>query len=294
MRLPRHTMIRTLRCAAFICLALVACKKGDAVPAYIVVPAVTLTATAEEGGATSRITDVWISVNDRSLGVWELPAKVPVLASGQNTLSITPAIKRNGSFDDRLRYPFYTTWNGPVELLPEQTTEVDPVVTYEEAANFWVESFDEAGSDFAVSEDSDTTLLLYTAVEHPEITLDGTSCSGFVLEPERDRISLYTDQGFAGASGPSFVELDYSTDVDLTLGVTYIQDGVSRAAPWAVLVPTTSIGGLRWNKVYIEVSSFIGEGSIMDREFYITAALPSGQGSAHVYLDNIKLVRRDP
>ncbi|MBL7938570.1 MAG: hypothetical protein JNL43_04345 [Flavobacteriales bacterium] len=287
-------MIRTLRFAAFSCLVLPACKKGDAIPAYIVIPAVTLSATPEEGGATSRITDVWVSVNDRSMGVWELPAKVPVLASGGNSLSITPAIKRNGSFDDRLRYPFYTTWNGTVELVPEQTIEVDPVVFYEEAANFWVESFDEAGSDFNVSEDSDTTLLLYTAAEHPEITLDGTSCSGFVLEPDRDRISIYTDQGFAGASGPSFVEMDYSTDIDLTLGVTYLEDGVSRATPWAVLVPTTGVGGLRWNKIYIEVSSFIGEGSISDRDLYITAALPGGQASAHVYLDNIKLVRRDP
>ncbi len=287
-------MIRTLRCAAFICLALSACKKGDAVPAYIVVASVTVTATEEEGGSTSKITDVWVSLNDRSMGVWEVPAKIPVLASGQNTIRITPAIKRNGSFDDRLQYPFYTTWTGTVELAPEQSLELSPVVAYEEAANFWVESFDEAGSDFAVSEDSDTTLLLYTPIEHPEITLDGTSCSGFVLEPERDRISLYTDQGFAGASGPSFIELDYSTDIDLTLGVTYIQDGVYRATPWAVLVPTTGVGGLQWNKAYIEVSSFIGEGSISDRELYFTAALPSGQSSAHVYLDNIKLVRRDP
>ena len=88
--------------------------------------------------------------------------------------------------------------------------------------------------------------------------------------------------------------MDYSTDIDLTLGVTYVQDGVYRAAPWAVVVPTTGVGGLRWNKVYIEVSSFINEGSISDRELYITAALPSGQSGAHVYLDNIKLVRRDP
>jgi len=287
-------MIRTLLVTVTICIALSACKKGDSVPSYIVIPEVTLAATSEEGGSTSKITDVWVSVNDRSMGVWEVPAKVPILASGPNTISVTPAIKRNGSFDDRLRYPFYTTWNGTVDLVPEASIELVPVVAYEEAANFWVESFDEAVSDFAVSEDSDTTLLLYTAVEHPEITLDGTSCSGFVLEPARDRISLYTDQGFAGAAGPSFVELDYSTDIDLTLGVTFIQDGVSRATPWAVLVPTTSVGGLRWNKAYIEVSSFIGEGSISDRELYFTAALPSGQSSAHVYLDNIKLVRRDP
>ncbi len=29
------------------------------------------------------------------------------------------------------------------------------------------------------------------------------------------------------------------------------------------------------------------------RDIYITASLPSGQASAHVYLDNVKLVRSD-
>lgn len=269
-----------------------ACKKSEDVPTYIDIPAVTLSATDLQGGNTSKITDVWVSVNDRSMGSWELPARVPVLGDGERTISVTAAIKRNGAYDDRLRYPYYTTWRGPVELVPGTSRTVAPVVTYEPVASFWLERFNDAGTLFTVSESSDTTLLVYTAAEHPEVVLDGTSCGGFVLETGRERMSLFTEQDFAPTVGASFVELDYSTDVNLTIGLVYVRDGLERSEPWVVLVPTVPEGGLRWNKVYIDLSEFFNTAGITGRDIYISAQLPAGQSTAHVYMDNVKLVQR--
>ena len=287
-------MIRPLCAATSFIVFLAACKKGDQVPAYVAVSSVSLNASAEEGSNSSKITDVWVSVNDRSLGSWELPARVPVLGTGSATITITPAIKRNGSYDDRLRYPFYTTSSTTVDLVPEGTVDLEPVVSYAEGANFWVEGFEDAGSDFAVSTDSDTTLLLYTEATDPGIVEHGNSCGGFVLDPDHERISLYTNEDFLPSNGPAFIELDYSTDINLTVGITYLEGGVTRSEPWLVLVPTAINGGLDWNKAYIDISSFMGTAGISQRDIYITASLPSGQASAHVYLDNVKLVRSDP
>lgn len=284
-------MTATFRFLA-ITLLLTACRKSDDVPTYVDIAAVEVSATDLQGGSTSKITDVWVSVNDRSMGSWELPARIPVLGEGPHTLSVTAAIKRNGSYDDRLRYPYYTTWNAPVDLVPGETRTVSPVVTYEPVATFWLERFNDAGNLFSVSENSDTTLLLYTAAEHPLIVLDGTSCAGFALETGRERMSIFTEEDFTPSFGAVFLELDYSTDINLTIGLNYIRDGLARSEPWVVLVPTTAEGGLRWNKVYIDLSEFFNTAGITGRDFYLTAQLPSGQSTAQVYLDNVKLVRR--
>lgn len=268
------------------------CRKSDAVPAYLAIPAVRLSASPAEGGSTSKITDVWVSVNDKDLGVWELPARVPVIGEGSHRVRIAPGVKVNGAFDDRVQYPYYTAWTGTVDLGREGSSTTDPVVTYQ-GAEIWSERFDDVGSLLNTSEGSDTTLLFYTPEANPSIVRDGTICGGFVLDGDRQHMQLYTDQDFYPTSGPAYLELDYSTDVALVIGYTYVMSGTTRLEPLLVLVPTTSEGGLSWNKVYVDVTTFFNVGGVSNRDFYIQADLPSGQSSAHVYLDNVKLVRAD-
>lgn len=286
-------MTLTIRFAIGLTFLFSACRKGEAVPAYLEIPAVEVSATIEQGRGTSRITDAWVSVNDRSMGVWELPARIPVLVSGNATVTVAPGVKRNGTFDDRVRYPYYTAFNEEVDLTQEGTTVVLPTVRYESALNFWWEGFDEPGNRFNVSENSDTTLLLFTPANDPTIVLDETSCGGFVLETGRERMSIFTDASFSGAFGPVYLELDYSTDVNLTVGLIYQQNGVDRSEPFIVLIPTTTEGGVRWNKVYLDLTTFFNTSGLTQRDLYIATQLPTGRASAHVYLDNFKLVRRD-
>ncbi|MFZ1693591.1 MAG: hypothetical protein WAT74_10370, partial [Flavobacteriales bacterium] len=118
-----------------------ACKKGDKVPAYVDVAPMTMSTTWTQGGATCKVTDAWITVNERLLGVWELPARVPILAEGPNVIGVVPAIKRNGTFDDRLRYPFYKPFNATVDLLREGTATVSPTTSYTDETLVWQEGF---------------------------------------------------------------------------------------------------------------------------------------------------------
>jgi hypothetical protein len=272
-----------------VCLFL-ACRKGDAVPAYLVIPEVKLSATDAEGGSTSKITDIWVSVNDKDLGVWELPARIPVLAEGTNVIRIAAGVKKNGAFDDRSQYPYFGAWQGGLTLVREQSVNVDATVHYN-GARIWAERFDDAGTSLNRSADSDTTLILYNPVEYPGLSRNGSICGGFVLEPDRDHIQLYTDQNFDAAYGPVFIELDYSTDVNLTIGYIYLQNGSTVFEPWLVLTPTTGQGGVSWNKVYIDATTMFNTSGISNRDLYLQADLPAGQSSAHVYLDDLKLVR---
>jgi len=275
-------------------MAIASCTKNDKVPAYVEIQAVTVDAAAEQGGNTGKITDVWVEVNEELLGMWELPAQVPVLAEGPNRITVTAGIKRNGMYDDRLRYPFYARWDATVDLARTTTTRVAPVVRYIAAANFWVESFDDTGTRLVSSAGSDTTLLRFTPADHPGIVLDNSPCGGFALDRDHRRVRLQTEENFQVTGGPVFLEFDYSTDILLTMGVLYTVGGTSRAEPYVYITPTQGQGGgVVWNKMYIDLSPLFNQ-ALSRRDFYFEATLADSRERANAYFDNIKLVRANP
>ncbi|MBX2973242.1 MAG: hypothetical protein KF797_09075 [Flavobacteriales bacterium] len=282
-------MIRILGPIAIL-LSMTGCRKTDNVPTYIDIPAVSVVATEQEGGSTSKITDVWVTIDERSVGVWELPARVPVIGDGPHSIGVTAGVKRNGAFDDRLRYPYYTIWRGTVQLAPASSAAVEPAVRYE-ASTIWSERFNLAGSQLLTSDRSDTALILISPTARPEAVLDGTQIGGFVLDSEHPLVALETDENFPTVFGPAYLELDYSTDIDLTIGLTYRADGITRYEPWVILVPTAPVGGIRWNKVYVDLSEYFNRTGISARDIYIGAQLSGGRISAAGYLDNLKIVR---
>lgn len=285
-------MIRALRSASLVSLCLVACKKGDKVPAYVTIPEVKLTTNVDEQGSnTIRATDAWVYANDELLGCWELPARIPVLQEGDVTIQVTPGVKRNGTFDDRLMYPFYAPWTGTAQLVPTGGITVDPVVQYTPNATFWVESFLGSGHNLLTSANSDTVLLVQEAQEAPDLALDDTPFGGFVLEPGRSYIQVYTDQDFAATGGPTFLEMDYRCNMQFTVGLLYTSNGVAQSQDYVTIEPTTQHGGTSaWKKIYIDLSTPFNS-AISQRDIYISGTLPSGYAQGHVYFDNIKLVR---
>jgi len=286
--------ISTHRHWLFLLLALGGCAKGDNVPSYLEIPAVTVSTTPLQGAPTSRITDVWVSVNDELLGVWEVPARIPVLYEGPVEVRVEAAIKRNGMFDDRLRYPFFNSSTTQTTLTRLTTTTLNPVVTYSGQADFWIEAFEEPGTLLNVTPASDTTLLRFTPTEYPDLVLNNSPCGGFVLDQEHRYIRLYTDEDLEVFGGPVFLELDYRTDIQFTIGVLYVFNGAPNVEPFVYVAPTVRPdGSTYWNKIYIDLSPVFNTG-ISQRDIYIEGNLPDGSSSARVLLDDLKLVRSLP
>jgi hypothetical protein len=286
-------MFSALRKAPLVLLLLAGCSKSETVPAYLEIPSVVLITTPEQGVATSKVTDVWVSVNDRLVGVWELPARIPVIGEGSNRITVVPAIKRNGMYDDRLRYPFFASWSGSVELSEQSTVSIAPTTSYFSTTDIWIESFDDIGMLVETSDPADT-LIRFTVEEHPTLVRDDTPCGGARLTSSNPSVRIQTDQDFLGASGPVFLELDFSTDVQLVVGVRYNNAGFDAVEPVVVLTPTTPNGNSPiWNKVYIDLSALFNTGAVNERDIYIEGALSSGMSSGLFLVDNIKLVRSE-
>jgi len=269
-----------------------ACSKGDKVPAFVEIGEVAMSTTSGQGGATSKVTDAWVTLNEKLLGVWELPARIPVLAEGPNVIGLVPAIKRNGTFDDRLRYPFYTPYSTTVNLVREGTAAVNPVTSYTDETLVWQEGFEDPFSQFAITANSDTQLLRFTPITNPELLyLENGPCAGFRLDASHRYVRIECDEDFLSYGGPAFLELDHRSDLLITVGVKYFADGLERYEPFVYLPPTyRSDGTMPWNKVYLDLSAFFNS-AVAERDVYIEATLPDSRSSAEIYLDNIKLLR---
>lgn len=283
-------MNRTLGPLLLAAFLIGGCTKGDKVPGYLSVPSFDLTTSGLQGSNTQNITDAWVYANDEFMGLWELPARIPLLMQGNVTIRIDPGIKRNGFFDDRIRYPFYTSWTGTSEISPTNTSIVEPVSTYTGQATFWIESFEDAGFSFFVADSLDQ-LIRYSATEYPDLAVDGTSFGGFELDPSNTTIALYTDEDFAPSGGATFLEIDYRSNIDLEVWMLYVLDGTPRSSFLLGIARSDREGtGMIWKKIYIDLSQAFNA-TISQRDIYIKATLPSDQASGTVYLDNIKLVR---
>lgn len=292
---PCHRMREHYAFILSLTCFLAACEKIDNVPSFVEIDNASLATSIGQGGATIKVTDAWVTLDEQLIGVWELPARIPVLAAGAHTLGLELAVKRNGTFDDRVRYPFYKPWQQSVDLLREGTLGLNPVTSYVDDANIWFEGFEDPFSLFANSATSDTQLIRFTPATDPDLLyLEDGPCAGFRLDSDHPFARVHTDVDFESFGGPCFLEIDHRGDLQITVGVQYFADGLERTEPYIYLPAThRSDGSMPWSKVYVDLSGFFNS-PVSERDLFIEAVLPGGNASAQVYFDNIKLLRIQP
>jgi len=292
---PSQRMRSHYAVTLFTYLILAACTKGDKVPAFVEIQSVSLATTVGQGGSTVKVTDAWVTVDEKLLGVWEIPSRIPVLAEGTHTIGLEPAVKRNGTFDDRVRYPFFKPWSQTLELQREGSVTLNAVTGYVDVANIWSEGFDDTFSLFTAAASSDTGLIRFTPATNPELLfLENSPCAGFRLDATHRFARVNSDMDFQNFGGPCFLEIDHRGNLQITVGLLYVADGVPRSEPYIYLPAThRSDGTMPWSKVYIDLSGFFNS-PVSQRDIYIEAELPENGSSAEVYFDNVKLLRIQP
>ena len=117
----------------FLILIMSSCEKfsGDqTVPAYLSIDSIYLTTNYYSQGTTSqRITDAWVTVDNVFIGAFELPAKFPVLKTGNHKVKIWPGIKKNGISATRISYEYYNPIETELKFAADSTTRIGTVKT---------------------------------------------------------------------------------------------------------------------------------------------------------------------
>ena len=289
MRYPhRNTMTRTLLLVGLFVVLFTACKKDGAIPSYVWVETPTV-ADAVGQGVSSKITDLWVYVNDEPVGVWEPGKHIPMIAAGTNNVKLIAGVRKNGLTDSRIQYPFYATWQQQVDLVPERTVTITPQFRYYDNVDMWLADFN-TGLRFDTLNCTATMVLVDS-----DSTLVGQGLRNGRINLDTEH-SIYrgvsSGDPFINTGNVAFLEIDYRSNIALLIGVRYTLSGVQREVAYLYAVPTKKADGtMPWNKLYVDLAEPWSTPGAMDKRFYIKAQLEDGATSGIVEVDNIKVVR---
>lgn len=251
----------------------------EQIPAYVEIPEFTVNEDF------SSITDAWVYIDEYLVGIYDLPARFPVLYSGQHEITVRPGIKVNGIAVTRGNYPFYEPYKTNETLITGECITIHPQTQYKENLNFvWNETFESV----AVSlEPSDTTSIGF---EKSDTVSDAPTSKVAVVELHPDttfRIQTVTQFDLLD-DRDVYLEISYKTDYyfELAWQVENQINGIIYTNKLYQFNPT-----MEWQHVYIYLTNFIKDYNPAYNKFRFMLGSTNIDNETHyIYIDNIKLI----
>ena len=264
-----------------------ACNKNlPGIPAYVKVDEAQLSVSAGQGSASSNINAVWLSSGSTDFGIYEIPnisdttmCVAPVLLSGNHMFLLQAVIKQNGIAATRAVYPFYLPDTAWLDLAELDTAEINPVFKYKPSTVFAMNEDFETGNAFGDM----------TRCTNAGEVFEGSGCGKISLNNTTD--SVIESKMIAGIGIPvtanTYLELNYRNPGQ---GFKLNFEAVNGSDIIRSEIITITARDY-WNKIYIDLSSAIGQLSGTETyKFYLTASLTDGMSSSNIYIDNFKVV----
>ncbi len=279
-------LFRLLGVSAFFISSCEIINPSEEIPSYIRIEKIDVTTNKPlEGSNSASITDAWVYVNDQIIGGFELPATIPVLASGDVNLKVKAGIKNSGAVALRRDYPFYAQYeNTSFKLVPGTKSEANPTVTYYSNLSFsFIEEFE--GSAFKFLPNSASVGL--SATSNPDEAFEGTSGKVNLLN-ETDIFYSTTINNYVLPKGGAnvYLEMDYKTTGNIEVRIIANYSGSEKESSIIILYADT-----KWKKIYIDLGpSISSEVNAQSFKIVLMAYNMTDQTSSVSYFDNVKLI----
>ncbi|MCX6256590.1 MAG: hypothetical protein NTW49_01600 [Bacteroidia bacterium] len=254
----------------------------EEIPSYLKIDTIRLTTNPSQGKNTSSITDVWVYIDGSIVGVYEMPATFPVLATGRHHVTLYPGIKKNGIAATRIIYPFYTWFDKDTTLAEKGIMTINPTVRYNDSTKFsWIEDFEDAGLTI------DTT---YRSQVPIRIIHDGNNNqAGYAYLDSSQTLFECRSNGsyvFPLSSSPVFLEMDYKNTIVVTVGLFITKATTIFQQPVIYLNPTST-----WKKICIDLTYYTQTTTdAINYSIFFGMLKTDTLTTASLTLDNIKLV----
>jgi len=265
------------------------CSENEAdAPATFRVDSVSVQTEPNQGTTSHNIKDLWMFLEGEDLGVFPIPAEIPVIPPDGSTngiLQFSPGVRNNGINSAPIIYPFYESFILDKDISKGNIEDVDLVFEYGNAVKFALVADFETGNDFGYDADEDGVIeIIASSVE----AFEGTKSGMISLNADTDFVevgSTVTFDMLPSNGSPIFMEMDYKTDVDLNVGLIGFFGTTPIKNYNLVLNPTEE-----WNKVYVDFTFDIQDSQLDSYKILLGAAIEEGGDPANVFFDNIKLV----
>jgi hypothetical protein len=267
------------------------CATQAEVPTYISIDTIQVaTDYSLQGSKSSKVADAWIYVDNKLMGVFELPCKMPYLEdgaknglpSGQHVVKIGAGIKPNGISATRIQYPYYDFFLDTITVLEGQELYLKPEVRYSSFAKFaFIEDFESAGFNLVAHTGSSPIVLSNEAFE-------GSKSSLITLDNTHSKMDVVSSNSLDLSAAKSvFLELDYKTDVEFKVG---LEGSYFVGAPQRLVSLTINPTNGKWNKIYVNLVDGINQLQANSYYLFFTADKSSTASTQTILFDNIKVV----
>jgi len=265
------------------------CAENEAdAPAMFNVNSVSVETQDFQGSTSHNIKDLWMFLDGVDLGVFQLPANIPVIDEenvSTGILQFSPGVRNNGINKSPIIYPFYDSFILEKDITKGNVEEIDLVFNYGSAVKFALVSDFESGNDFGYDADEDGNLGI---VASSTDVFEGSKSGLIALDEDNLFTEIGTSLSFENLpsnGSPVFMELDYKNDVDLNVGLIGFLGNTPIKNYNLVLNPSEE-----WNKVYVDFSFVIQESQLDSYKILLGAGIDAGGEPANVFIDNVKLV----
>lgn len=265
--------------------------KSEQRPAFLKIDNIEFnTNYSQQGSNSSKISDAWVYIDNKLIGIFDLPTTVPITKIGNREIKIISGIKKNGISVDRKKYPFYTEYIIHKNLKADSTYKIEPKVTYKENLYIWVEDFEDPSFKLSPYK-SDTTMKRITT---PANELFEGGAGIIALNSNQYQCEMRTNEpNFnnmpTNLSTPAYLELDYSCNNKVEVGIL-ARNSANEIYERSPLITLNSTNN-KWNKTYLylpDASNFFSGSK--EFEVYFKVVNSNAYNDIKVYLDNIKVI----
>jgi hypothetical protein len=230
------------------------------------------------------INNVWVYYNNNLIGEFDLPATVPIIASGRGNLEVSPGVLENGQNSLVLVYPFYALDTSSFTAQPGKVINYTPKTTYFSNIRTNVLSNFESGIYFVRSAGSQAM----TVVTSDSLVFEGHGAGAVYLNAVGDSsVDSSVNTFTIPANSQAYIEFNYKSSVPFYIGLQANLGTVTSSAPYYLIGINPSN---QWGKFYLNVSDFATQYKGTSYNLYIKAVLADGQASGRLLIDNIQLI----
>lgn len=279
----------------FGALLLSSCVKNNPEPVWLSLDKWTLEANSTQvddaGQLTQNLSEVWVYVDNKIIGVFELPCKIPILVSGNVNIQLYPAVRNNGIAATKKIYPFVEPIEIQMDLTAGETYAIPMVTRYYSNVKFWIEDFESPSQVKLETDDISTTQL--TLDDDPAIALPGGGSYGQIHFTSSDSlwVAYTTENQVLPQSGAEvYLEIDYRNSNSLLTGVLGISSSDIKQNP-NIALNAQDPSSMTWKKIYIDLKEIVSNSTSADYfKQYFRAIIDDGSTPTDIYIDNIKVV----
>jgi hypothetical protein len=270
--------------------------RPEQTPAWIQIDSIQLVdnPNANEGSLSENITDGWVFINEEMVGIFELPATIPILDEGQRRLLVGPGIKVSTISTLRDNYLFFEGHEQDVDLVPGETLRIEPITRYRDPAGAYeyrlIDDFEDGLLNVETTEASDAQIFRTT---NPDYVFEGSGSGLLEINDTVNAVAIRTEDMQLPQRGKAvFLEMDYYTDYPLVVGL-YVNNGQLRDQniDYLTLNPLEE-EGIRFRKAYVSLTSTLAQ-AVNPQTVYIYLAPDigaNGGADGKVILDNLKVM----